>query len=207
MREKTDRLERMMLNKVNKDSILVPITILKTELSNELSLNSSKKSELISQLSYEKVNNGTITLLRTTLDGLREFYIEKFNKANEAKELKITRMTSGQNGESEFLFMKNRYENESLEEMVRNSNQVERLVVTDEKIIQRFEPVFHNNPNEEFSKAPMFSYSKNVFGNKTSTLYINMLVIWLMSLSLYVTLQFDVFRKVIGVFSKQEIVH
>ena len=100
--------------------------------------------------------------------------------------------------------MKNRYENESLEEMVRNSNQVERLVITDEKIIQRFEPVFHENPNESFSKAPMFSYSKNVFGNKTNTLYINILVIWLMSLTLYITLQFDIFRKVIELFSKRK---
>ncbi len=204
MREKTDRLERMMLNKVNRDSVLIPITILKTELNNEQSLNASKKSQLIAQLSYENVNTGTITLLRTTLDELREFYIDKFNKANEAKEAKITRMTSGQNGEREFLNEKNRYENESLEEMVRNSNQVERLIVTDEKIIQRFEPVFHNDPNEHFSNSPMFSFTKNVLGNKTRTLHVNMIVIWLMSLALYFTLQFDVFRKVIGVFSKRK---
>ena len=147
----------------------------------------SKKAVLVSQLTYENVNPGTITLLRSTMDELREFYIEKFNKANEAKERKIEGMTSGKDGEAGFLWMKNRYENESLEEMVRNSNQVERLVITDEKIIQRFEPVFHENPNESFSKAPMFSYSKIVFGNKTNTLYINMLVIWLMSLTLYIT--------------------
>lgn len=204
MREKTDRLERMMLNKASKDSINVPITILKTELSSEPALLNSKKAVLVSQLTYENVNPGTITLLRSTMDELREFYIEKFNKANEAKERKIEGMTSGKDGEAGFLWMKNRYENESLEEMVRNSNQVERLVITDEKIIQRFEPVFHENPNESFSKAPMFSYSKNVFGNKTNTLYINILVIWLMSLTLYITLQFDIFRKVIELFSKRK---
>lgn len=204
MREKTDRLERMMIFKVNKDSIMIPITILKTELNNELALTNSKKTQLLSQLSYENVNTSTISLLRSTLDELREFYIEKFNKANEAKEAKISKMTSGKNGESEFLFMKNRYENESLEEMVRNSNQVERLVITDKKIIQRFEPVFHNDPHENFSDSPMFSFSKNVFGNKTGTLIVNMVVIWLMSLALYFTLQFDIFRKVIGMFSKRK---
>lgn len=43
MREKTDRLERMMLNKASKDSINVPITILKTELSSEPALLNSKR--------------------------------------------------------------------------------------------------------------------------------------------------------------------
>ena len=109
-------------------------------------------------------------------------------------------MTSGQGSEEEFLAMKNRYENECLEEMVRNSNQAERMVQTNEKIIQRFEPVF--NQNSSFSKAPMFSYVKNLNGTKVKTLNSNIIVIWLMSLLLYITLQFDVFRKVVGMFSK-----
>jgi len=178
------------------------LTILKTELANEPALNSAKREQLNSQLTYDKVTPGTIVILRTTMDELREFYIDKYNKANEAKELKISKMTSGKEGEKGFLAMKNRYENESLEEMVRNSNQAERMVITDAKIIQRFEPVFHENPKEEFTKAPMFSYSKNVFGNKTGTLPANIFVIWMMSLVLYFTLQFDVLRKVLSMFSK-----
>lgn len=202
LREKTDRLERMMTNKASKDSVMVPLTILKTELANEPALNSAKREQLNSQLTYDKVTPGTIVILRTTMDELREFYIDKYNKANEAKELKISKMTSGKEGEKGFLAMKNRYENESLEEMVRNSNQAERMVITDAKIIQRFEPVFHENPKEEFTKAPMFSYSKNIFGNKTGTLPANIFVIWMMSLVLYFTLQFDVLRKVLSMFSK-----
>lgn len=200
LREKTDRLERMMLNKSSKDSINIPLAVISHELSNEASIVPSKKAELLRQLTYETVNANTITQLRTTLDELREFYIEKFNTANEAKETKIAKMTSGQGSEEEFLAMKNRYENESLEEMVRNSNQAERMVLTNEKIIQRFEPVF--NQNSSFSKAPMFSYVKNLNGTKVKTLNSNIIVIWLMSLLLYITLQFDVFRKVVGVFSK-----
>jgi hypothetical protein len=200
LREKTDRLERMMLNKSSRDTLNVQLAVLSHELSHENSIVASKKAELLRQLTYETVNANTIAQLRTTLDELREFYIEKFNTANEAKESKIAKMTSGKDGEAEFLAMKNRYENESLEEMVRNSNQAERMVMTNEKIIQRFEPVF--NQNSSFSKAPMFSYVKNLNGTKVKTLNSNIIVIWLMSLLLYITLQFDVFRKVVGMFSK-----
>ncbi len=204
MREKIDRLERRMINKSNKDSINIPLTIIKNELTSESSISQTRKLNLFNQLTYEKVNAGTIVELRNILDEMQDYYIEKFNVANENKETKISQITSGLKGETAFIEMKNKYENESLEEMVRNSNQSERLVITDEKIIQRFEPVFRFNASESFLKAPMFSYVKSVFSKKVKTLSSNVAIIWLMSFLLYFALQFDLLRKGINIFSKSK---
>jgi hypothetical protein len=79
---------------------------------------------------------------------------------------------------------KNKYENESLEDIVKNNNQKERIVVTDEKIIQRFEPVFHVNASETFFNAPLFSSVKNFSGVQYRTLPANIFIIWLMTIVL-----------------------
>ena len=66
------------------------------------------------------------------------------------------------------------------------------------EIIQRFEPIYHDNPAEKFFMAPLFSSVKYLAGKKMNTLPGNLMVIWGMTLILYLTLQMDLFRKIIN---------
>lgn len=84
--------------------------------------------------------------------------------------------------------------NESLDEIVKNINTKNRLVVKDNRIIQKIDPIY-------FSKDVFFTHlyapEKTVFGNKIATPLINIVVIWLMTLLLYFTLYFDFFRNLL----------
>jgi hypothetical protein len=59
--------------------------------------------------------------------------------------------------------------------------------------------VYHKNAVEQFFKAPLFSSVKNLLGKEIRTMPANLCIIWLMTLSLYVLLFYDVLRKILGI--------
>ena len=166
----------------------------------EAKLYSSKKFLFLDDIRKNNFTRPNGIQIRNALDSLKEFYIDQFNDASEKKEILISRLTDTPQHNDFFNQEKNKYENESLEEMVRSSNQTDRLVVTNEKIIQRFEPVYHVNASEKFLQAPLFSSVKNFAGKTVNTMPANIIVIWLMTVLLYFTLQINLFRKLIKTF-------
>jgi ABC-type multidrug transport system ATPase subunit len=203
MRERLSKCENLINEKALLDSFETPLKVLRNGFMEEASNHPAGKFSFINELDKNKINQATIIHAGIVLDELKEYYIDQYNVANEKKEKNIASMTGTPALNAVFNNEKNKYENESLEEMVRNSNQKERIVVTKEKIIQRFEPVYHVNASEEFFKAPLFSAVKNFHGKMLSTLYSNILVIWMMTIILYITLRLNLFRIVINLFGKK----
>ncbi len=94
---------------------------------------------------------------------------------------------------------KNEYFNESLSDLVRNLNTVNRLEEYKGELIQQIDPVFQEiKPKSIIDYRTGFFYSeKNLFGSTVSTFSFNILVIWLMSFILYYTLSAELLRKII----------
>jgi hypothetical protein len=201
MRERLDKCEHLYNKSAPTDSFNIPMNVLYNGFLEEAKLHDQDYS-FLGELKNHQFTPKTAAIIRSTLDSLKEFYIDQFNSANEKKEMLISRMTDTPQKNELFNEMKNRYENESLEDMVRSNNQTDRLVVTKEKIIQRFEPVFHQNNSEKFFQAPLFSAFKNIGDERIPTAPANMIVIWGMTIILYFTLQINLFRKIIGLFGR-----
>ena len=202
MRERLDKCEHLLNQNSPVDSFSTPLRVLNYGFMEEVKLHSSNKFLFMDELQKNDFTHQTGAQIRSALDSLKEFYINQFNSASEKKEILISRLTDTPQRESIFNHEKNKYENESLEDMVRSSNQTDRLVVTNEKIIQRFEPVYHVNASEIFFHAPLFSSLKNFAGKQINTMPANIIVIWLMTILLYFTLQVNFFRKVIKMFGR-----
>ena len=202
MRERLDKCENLLNQNAPADSFKIPIKVLNYGFTEEIKLHSSNKFMFLDDFQKSTFTRQSVLQMRSALDSLKEFYIDQFNSASDKKEILISRLTNSPQKTEIFKTQKNKYENESLEEMVRSSNQTDRLVVTKEKIIQRFEPIYHVNASEKFLQAPLFSSVKNYFGNQIDTKTANIIVIWLMSVVLYFTLQINLFRKIISWFSK-----
>jgi ABC-type multidrug transport system ATPase subunit len=202
MRERLDKCDHLLIQNAPADSFATPLKVLAAGFEEEASLHAPGKFPFLETLKNKALTRPAVAEIRNSLDQLREYYIDQFNAASEKKETLIGTLTATPEKESEFNREKSKYQNESLEEMVRSSNQKDRLVITKEKIIQRFEPIYHLNASEKFFQAPLFSSVKFFNGTKIDTLSANIFVIWLMTIVLYFTLQVNLFRKVIGVFSK-----
>ena len=128
----------------------VGINVLSNGFKEESSLHTNQVFAFLPKLKPGVFTNAICQQAKNALDSLKEFYIDQYNNANEKKEELLTLMMNSPEKSKKFQEEKDMYENESLEDMVRNTNVRERLVVTNDKIIQRFEPIFHINNSENF---------------------------------------------------------
>jgi ABC-type multidrug transport system ATPase subunit len=99
---------------------------------------------------------------------------------------------------------KNDYYNESLADLVRNVSVKDRIIEFKGELIQQINPVFLDpKPAHALDyRAQFFAANKNLLGSTVTTFKFNLLVIWLMTLILYVTLYFEWLRKFIDLFDK-----
>ncbi len=100
----------------------------------------------------------------------------------------------------EFVRMKNQYTNESLLELVSNKNDIDKMTERNGRLIQRMDPIYLDPHHSQVLRAQFFAPQKPLFGIYIDTFWANMLVIWLMTIVLMVTLYYDVLRKVIDFF-------
>ncbi len=128
------------------------------------------------------------------LAGLNRFYIQLYNSANSEKDKIITGYHQTEEGRQEFIEMRNSYHNGALSDLVRNTREVMRIVEHEDRLYQRVDPIYRL-PEGRFIKAHFYSPEKRLFGNTYHTLWINTMVIWVMTGILFIILYFRLLRK------------
>ena len=92
-----------------------------------------------------------------------------------------------------------KYVNEALEKIVLNKNEFKQIELTDKAIIPLRNPIFMP-PSSKWGRAHFYASEKYFAGLTFPTLIFNLIVIWLSSIILYITLYYDVLRKIINYF-------
>jgi hypothetical protein len=116
-----------------------------------------------------------------------------FNKAGMDKDAVIYKLEKA--NKAKFLKLKDSYFNQNLEDLVKNSSELDKIVEIKGHFIQRSEPIFKDGSKAEFVRAHFYAPRKNVFGKMIDTYWVNFGVIWFMTLILIFTLYFDVLKK------------
>jgi hypothetical protein len=88
--------------------------------------------------------------------------------------------------------------NKSLYDQVTNRNELDKLVVRNNQIIQNRDPIFLPAKGS-FLSAHFYAPVKEVFGKSQSTFWVNIIVLWIMTLILAITLYFDLFKYIIQI--------
>lgn len=140
--------------------------------------------------------------LETFLTEYRKFYQGIFNKAVMAREAVIFQLEKDKNKGYNLNENKNQYYNESLADLVKNITEKDRIIEFKGRLIQQINPVFQEPKPAYLAdyRTHFFAPAKNLFGAKVSTYWFDTMVIWLMTLLLYVTLYFELLRKLINSF-------
>ncbi|MCC7231389.1 MAG: ATP-binding cassette domain-containing protein [Bacteroidia bacterium] len=198
MRERIDKASRLLTEGHPPDSVRDVLVLVKNELNDPaLVLPSSFNSHSIAQM-MDRMTLPQTDLARDFLNSVKEYYIRMYAEASDKKERKINALTSGQQQLDSFNILKQEYQNESLDEMVRNSNTTERISVYNNHIIQRYEPVYKIQPGQQWIRSIFFAPVKNLFGKTTDTFVVNLCMVWLMTFLLYITLRTDALRRIIS---------
>lgn len=102
-------------------------------------------------------------------------------------------------GKDAFYQLKKQHFNESLFDMVTNRNDFTKIIRTDDRLVQRKDPVF-KEPYSLKGRAHFYAPEKNIGSLSLGTVTFNVLVLWIMTSILYLLLLEDILKKFINLF-------
>jgi ABC-type multidrug transport system, ATPase component len=201
---KLDQVERE-LNGTKSEKTTNAIALISNEIKrhNAIFPQLTPPANLLKELKLNRINQADISDFRIYLENVRKLYIRLYNAASAKKDGLISKLQSTENGRNAFLKLKQNYYNESLEDFVQNSDEVDRIIEFENHLIQKVDPIFEY-PEGSFIRAHFYSPVKPIFNHFYSTFWINVLVIWFMSGMLYMLLYFRWLKKLLEI---SEILH
>lgn len=187
------------LDELKKNKTPEKFNLMKSEIIRENSVLPSVSFTGIENLKYENIDEPLINQLRQHIENVKKHYVAQYESSVKKKDEYLAGMDEEQHKK-----LLNNFHNKKLELLVRNIDS-EMEVITEEngKLISYTDPVFRDGSPEHFIRAHFFAPRKNVFGNYINTYTINIIVIWVMSVFLWLCLYFDVLKKILDFFSRK----
>lgn len=102
----------------------------------------------------------------------------------------------GRLGLEEFRRFKLASYNETLNDFVRNNDSPVKMLVANDWIIQKSDPIFRAS-KKAFFQSHFLAPSKRMFGYQLDTFVANVLIIWLAIIGMYLTLYFSLLKKIV----------
>ncbi len=175
------------------------LLLVSNEIEKELVLLPEIKFENAAELTPEKITPEIVTGALEYIESVRRYYIKKYNVANNQRDNLVTMLES--ENKTGFRELKNNYFNISLEESVTAENDTQKTIEYNGELVQKLDPIYLN-PGNKFIKAHFYSPTKRIFGRYAGTFVINVLVIWIMTLLLYLILYFRILKKILSLGEK-----
>lgn len=169
------------------------LELLRNEISKEVTANNKVPFKFIDKLYFETMTPQVVLAVEDYIDQLNKYLIKKYNKANSEKDKILSSLQKTDSDKQKLILLKKNYYNENLSEFVTNSNSLDRIVEYDNHLYQKIDPVFQD-PTKDFIKAHFYAPRKKVFGQFFPTFWVNVSVIWIMSILLYITLYFKALK-------------
>jgi ABC-type multidrug transport system ATPase subunit len=130
------------------------------------------------------------------LDILKKYHNGISNARRADKDALIIRLQT--EDKAAYNELKEKYANESLEEFVTGgkNESTQMTVVHKGRIVPYYRPIYME-PYSNFVKAHFYSPVKKVFGKPVDTFIVNVVVLWFMTILLYLALYFRVLKKIL----------
>jgi len=179
--------------KSRRKAIKDKIDILDNELSNEPLIQKAFSNPesifspgFVDQNMIEKIYNDIILI--------KQSYRQQANQALAKKDHMIREMEESDDLDQS----KNDHYNESLADIVRNLGTGERVIEYRGRLAPLIEPIYLTDANPKSTwdyRTHLFAPRKQLIGVEVNTYAFNLIIIWLMSIFLYFTLYFQLFRR------------
>jgi hypothetical protein len=199
LENKVDFLEKYHQDEEKADKVETYLNLLRNEISKETDFNSTLGFDYISSLYPEKLNAQVIQATRDYIRRVNKLYIRAYNRANDERDEIIRSFQGTAEDKEKFIELKRDYHNDRLAEFVENSNEPVRIVEYKGHLIQKLDPIYLD-PESKWIKAHFYAPRKKFLNTYYNTFWVNTVVIWLMSLILFIILYFRGLRKLLDSF-------
>jgi hypothetical protein len=171
--------------------------LIRTELESELQRLRGASCPALDRLTPTNVNPQVLTEVEGCLDVLVHHYRSTYRDAEREKDAFIARLTSTDDGRKAYFALLDSYRNESLADIVTNRNDVNVIVESDGRLVQKSDPIYRLPEQGWLLSAHFYAPSKWLFGKRIPTIWANVLVLWLMSFALALALHLDLFPRLL----------
>jgi len=198
------KLEFINLNYKNpspeiRQKVMTTLLVLQNELKEELEFVGKPDALPLGDFEIDRFSDKLSRQTRQLIEVLKKFYINRYNKADAEKERKINSLTNTPEKEKAFELFRNSYQNEAITDLVKNSNEIHRIIEQDGKLVQKVFPIYKDPDPEHIVDfdAQFYMPTKHFLGQNIDTLFFNLGVIWTMTIVLVIALYFELLRKII----------
>lgn len=181
------------------------LTILNTHLAEEADLLGLSQPLFMHNLKAKHfttaVADSALLFIQKLTDYQSALYVQRLQE----KQMYLAIKTATPTSSRLWLERKQLYYNSAVAEMVKNTNQTERMEEAETQFYQKLYPIYRpNTPDTPVwsVRSHFFAAEKSWLGYKISTLWFNVLIIWLMSLVAYAALYYDLMRKAVAYLAK-----
>ena len=192
VKEKLHFVERKLKLGEDLEEIHDAITLVKNEIIKENEENYDMQFERIEELDVENIDQALLGDIHDYLNDLNDYFIESYNSYSAEKDELLMELNQTEEDKAEFIEKKHDYTNESLEDLLTNKNDLDKIIEWENELIQRADPVYKDPKG---FRAHFLAPSKKLFGMYITTFSANTMVLWLFSIILAITLYYDVLRR------------
>jgi ABC transport system ATP-binding/permease protein len=150
----------------------------------------------VKNLTYDDFNEFTGDEAKLFLDSLNSVFRAKSRNVT-ALQNTLYQQISSKMGEEAFVKLREKNYNENLADIVTNRTAKSKIYDAGDRFIQKADPVFMH-PGSRIGRAQFFAPFKQIGNLKIGTLLFNVIVIWIMVISLFVTLYYNVLKRLIA---------
>ncbi len=194
LRSKVSSCLNNINNEEKRTELIADLQLIKEEIQKEMKISSEVGFDGLENLSLNDVNVELLENVQDYLVRLNKHYVSHYNRYYDKKDELISERNSSDESKAEFIRLKDEYTNDALTDLVTDKNEFNKILEKDGKLYQKANPVYLDANR---FRAHFFAPNKSFFGMKVNTYWINIMILWFMSLTLMITLKFDVFRSLI----------
>jgi hypothetical protein len=175
------------------------LKLLRNEIGKELTVVGTRQFPEYEKLTVDSLNNQVIEGAEKFLTGLRIYYRNKSRDAEKRRYADTERIKENLTRPENLNVLRNRYQNETVRDLVINDKSVDRIVEDDDQLVQKIYPIYIWSDSDHFLdfRTQFMVANKPLFGGYVDTFIFNVLAIWVMSFFLILLLYFDVLGRLV----------
>ncbi|HTE33752.1 MAG TPA: hypothetical protein VK666_25400, partial [Chryseolinea sp.] len=184
----------------NSEKMVNAVTMLQNGIKNELKSFNKDVFPEVDRLAIGHLDSTVLKKTAVFLGTLKQYYVKRMDKFNDRREEAISILTNTPTKAAQYEEQKTRFVNQAVTEAVENISSPQRIIEYDGNFIQKIYPIYsedhHPVTKLDFS-ANFYQPTKHFAGFYFNTLYFNLTVIWCMTIIFFLTLYFDLLKRLI----------
>lgn len=176
------------------------LKLIQNEVRKQLSTFGEDKLPVVDQITPGGLNEEVYQQTADFLTTLQSVFNARRKKAKDELDELIAKRTATLEREEKFLKLRDTYENERIGLMVKNIQTKRRVVTSGDELVQLIYPIYAKNehPQHALDFRTNFYYPEKYFaGNYLDTKIFNVIIIWLMTIILFIAVYYDWLRRIL----------